>query len=73
MMLRFYTLGLTLALVVSLERSAHAYLDPGTGSQALQMGLAGFFGALFTLKMFWQRVLQLINTKQNLNKQAKAE
>ena len=30
-----------------------AYLDPGTGSYALQMLLAGLFGGLFVLKQSW--------------------
>jgi hypothetical protein len=30
-----------------------AYLDPGTGSYALQMLLAGLFGGLFALKQSW--------------------
>lgn len=33
-----------------------AYLDPGTGSYALQLILAGAFGGLFALKQSWQQV-----------------
>ncbi len=30
-----------------------AYLDPGTGSYAVQLLLAGLFGGLFALKQSW--------------------
>ncbi len=30
-----------------------AYLDPGTGSYAVQLLLAGFFGGMFALKQSW--------------------
>ena len=30
-----------------------AYLDPGTGSYALQLIMAGVFGGLFALKQSW--------------------
>ena len=30
-----------------------AYLDPGTGSHALQLLLAGLFGGMFALKQSW--------------------
>jgi hypothetical protein len=32
-----------------------AYLDPGTGSLALQMSVAGMLGALFMLKGYWRQ------------------
>ena len=43
---------------VSLATSqpAHAYLDPGSGSYALQVAIAGLFGFLFSAKMFWGRL-----------------
>lgn len=40
--------------------SASAYLDPGTGSMALQLIVAGILGALFTLKMYWRRTKSFI-------------
>ena len=45
-------------LVVSLltAHPAHAYLDPGSGSYALQVGIAGVLGAIFSLKMFWKNL-----------------
>ena len=36
--------------------SAHAYIDPGTGSYILQIVLAGLLGAAFTVRIFWKRI-----------------
>ena len=40
--------------------TAHAYIDAGTGSLILQFLLAGLFGFLFALKMFWSRVTGVV-------------
>jgi hypothetical protein len=37
-------------------RSAHTYLDPGSGSYLLQLLIAGLLGAAFALRMFWGRI-----------------
>jgi len=49
----------TLLLVVPCN--AHAYLDPGTGSYMLQIVIAGIVSALFTIKMFWRRVVDFFS------------
>ena len=33
-----------------------AYLDPGTGSFLLQILIAGFFGTLYAIKVFWTHI-----------------
>jgi hypothetical protein len=47
---------------VSLAASqpAQAYLDPGSGSYALQVAIAGLFGFLFSAKMFWGRMKETL-------------
>jgi len=35
---------------------AAAYIDPSAGSYLLQILAAGFFGAMFALKVFWDRI-----------------
>lgn len=35
---------------------AHAYVDPGTGSYALQLIIAGLLGAAFAVKIYWKRI-----------------
>ena len=37
-------------------KSAHAYLDPGSGSYIIQLIIAGGVGALFTVKTFWLQI-----------------
>jgi hypothetical protein len=44
------------AISVLTAQPAHAYLDPGTGSYAIQVGIAGVLGAMFSLKMVWRRL-----------------
>jgi hypothetical protein len=33
-----------------------AYLDPGTGSFALQLLLAGILSSLYAIKLYWRRI-----------------
>lgn len=49
------TVGLV-TLFMALERPAHAYLDPGSGSMVIQMVVAAVAGALLSLRMFWGRL-----------------
>jgi hypothetical protein len=44
-------------LLAIVSAPAYAYLDPGSGSYLLQILLAGLLGALFTLKVFWKRIV----------------
>jgi hypothetical protein len=39
-----------------LSGSVHAYLDPGTGSIALQLLLGGIVAAIATARMYWSRI-----------------
>lgn len=60
-------LAFTLMLILALDfgaRPAYAYLDPGAGSQLLQMTLAGVLGGLFALKTLVARVLQVLRARR---------
>ena len=37
----------------------YAYLDPGTGSYIFQLIIGGFVGALFLVKVYWDRIKSL--------------
>ena len=50
---------LTLLLFV-LPSTAHAYLDPGTGSYVVQLLIGTLLGGLFAVGMFWRRVVASI-------------
>lgn len=39
-----------------LPQTAYSYLDPGTGSYVLQVLLAAFVGAAFTMKIYWAKI-----------------
>jgi hypothetical protein len=49
-------LSAPLILLMLVPGTAHAYLDPGTGSFILQMVIAGIFSALFYIKMTWATI-----------------
>ena len=49
-------IALSAFLLLAASRPAQAYLDPGSGSYSLQVAVAGVFGALFSLKLFWRRI-----------------
>ena len=51
--------------------TAHAYLDPGTGSMILQVVLGGIAGIAILGKLFWNRFKELF--KFNKNKNARDE
>ena len=39
---------------------AHAYIDPGTGSYALQIVLAVVLGGMFFIKMFFKKIAAFV-------------
>ncbi len=43
-------------VLVLVPVKAFAYLDPGTGSYIVQILLAGLFGVLFAVKLFWTNI-----------------
>ncbi len=47
-------------LLLTTAGSAHAYLDPGTGSFAIQVLVASAVGALFAVKRFWGAITTAI-------------
>jgi hypothetical protein len=59
--------GITVALFVAmfllashLQGSVQAYLDPGTGSIALQLLIAGVVGVLATVRLYWDRLRSFV-------------
>lgn len=52
--IRFFALMTVLAAAV--PSTAHAYLDPGTGSYVLQIIIGVALGAAFAVKAFWLRI-----------------
>jgi len=42
-----------------------AYLDPGTGSIAIQMVVGGVLGGLLVIKLFWRRIVAFLTGRRN--------
>ncbi len=53
------------AVIIMLIRTetAHAYIDPSSGSYFLQILLASLLGALFTLKIYWRKIKAFFSGK----------
>jgi hypothetical protein len=63
---KFFTAIYSLmAILFLLPGDAHAYLDPGTGSIVIQAIVAGFFGALLGVKLFWHKILGFFKRSTN--------
>ncbi|MGE5264354.1 MAG: hypothetical protein ACM3S0_13310 [Acidobacteriota bacterium] len=45
-----------------LYSTAYAYLDPGTGSYACQLMLAGLMGGAFLIRLYWRRIRSSISS-----------
>ena len=56
--LSFSVFLLTGMFFFAMTKQAHAYIDVGTGSMILQGLLAGIFGSMFAIKVFWAKVTQ---------------
>jgi hypothetical protein len=46
-------------LEISHHKFICAYLDPGTGSIIIQVVIAGLFGVIFVIKLFWGKIKNL--------------
>jgi hypothetical protein len=47
-------------LLLALPSTAHAYLDPGTGSYVVQLLIGSLLGGLFAMGVFWRRVVAFL-------------
>ena len=56
-------LVLTLLVMGLWPASAHAYIDPGTGSFVIQGIIAAVVGASFAIKVFWHRIVSALTGK----------
>jgi len=48
--------AVVMLLVAVAERPAEAYIDPGSASYVFQLIAGTLLGALFALRMYWDRV-----------------
>jgi energy-coupling factor transporter transmembrane protein EcfT len=50
-----------IALLTSMPFHTDAYLDPGTGSFVAQIIIATFATVLFSIKLFWRKIINSIS------------
>lgn len=56
---------LILIVLMTTERSAQAYIDPGTGSMVLQILAGVLLAGLVTIKRWWRLVVSLFKKKSD--------
>ena len=59
-----FVLALAAMLVGASTSTAHAYLDPGTGSIILQVLLGGVAGLALACKLYWQKLLTVLGIRR---------
>ncbi|HSE39473.1 MAG TPA: hypothetical protein VLH08_01800 [Acidobacteriota bacterium] len=56
---------LAIGVLLFLSSSAHAYLDPGSGSMVLQVLLGGVAAVAVVVKLMWHRILTLLHIRKD--------
>jgi predicted permease len=51
--------AIALAVAFLAPVSALAYIDPGTGSYVIQLVIAAFVGVMFSVRIFWKKIVGL--------------
>jgi hypothetical protein len=58
----FPLMSIVLLLLVISERSAEAYIDPGTASYVFQVVAGAVLGGVFLLRTYWTRVVTTVRS-----------
>jgi hypothetical protein len=58
----FHLMSIVLLLLVMTERSAEAYIDPGTASYVFQVIAGAILGGVFLLRTYWNRVVTTVRS-----------
>jgi len=72
---QFLFFAIFIGCILAIPQNAGAYLDPGTGSFIIQILIASFATAIFSIKIFWQKIKDkkifsfLFRTDQNDEKE----
>ena len=59
-----FLIALGATLVGASTSTAHAYLDPGTGSIILQILLGGVAGLVLACRLYWQKFVAMFGFKR---------
>jgi hypothetical protein len=66
--MRLINAALLLSMFFLLSQASgpvHAYLDPGTGSVALQLILGGMVALLAAVRVYWDRLKNFVHRRQD--------
>ena len=63
-LISFLLVAACVLFVSSLDGTLHAYLDPGTGSVAIQLILGGVVAGLAAARVYWSRLKTLFGRRQ---------
>jgi hypothetical protein len=55
-----FTVVTGLLLLSAFPSTAYAYIDPGTAGMALQAIIGGVVGALFVVRLYWQKIKRIL-------------
>ena len=58
----FHLVSIVLLLLVTSERPAEAYIDPGTASYVFQVIAGAILGGVFLLRTYWSRVVTTVRS-----------
>ncbi|MCK4867756.1 MAG: hypothetical protein KAT39_06885 [Alphaproteobacteria bacterium] len=53
-------------MLVAVTPPAHAYIDPGTAGLLLQAIIGGIVGALFTIRIYWQKIKLFLGLEKKI-------
>lgn len=56
-----YVGNVLIFLLLFIDITVYAYIDPGVGSFIFQMLIAGLVGASFLIKIFWKQIKEFFN------------
>ena len=59
---RLHLMSIVLLLLVTSERSAEAYIDPGTASYVFQVIAGAILGGVFLLRTYWSRIVTTVRS-----------
>ena len=60
---RTFLIALIVVSALLCPSSTYAYVDPGTGSQFIQLVVGGCLAALYVLKLYWTRIRNFLSAQ----------
>ncbi|OVE79978.1 hypothetical protein BVY02_01720 [bacterium J17] len=61
-----------ITFIIFLPSTAFAYIDPGSGSMALQIAIAFIFSGIFWFKSAWRKLMSLFSRRDETQTESEA-